>query len=72
MAELGMDQQRTVPPGLPGRFFSYAIADEQTRLLIAQRALSGESVTELAAEYGVSTRTVMRYRDAFGGVSEDD
>ncbi|MGV7586347.1 helix-turn-helix domain-containing protein [Mycobacterium kansasii] len=58
-----MNQQR----GVPGRFFPYAIEDEQTRLRIAQRALNGESISDLAAEYGISSRTVMRYRDAPGG-----
>lgn len=58
-----MNQQR----GVPGRFFPYAIEDEQTRLRIAQRALNGESITDLAAEYNVSARTVARYRDALGG-----
>lgn len=67
MSHWGMDQQRTIPPGLPGRFFPHAVEDEQTRLLIAQRALSGESISDLAAEYNVSARTVMRYRDALEG-----
>ncbi|SIF24299.1 helix-turn-helix domain-containing protein [Mycobacteroides abscessus] len=62
-----MNQQRTIPPGFPGRFFPHAVEDEQTRLRIAQRALAGESVTSLAAEYDISVRTVMRYRDALGG-----
>ncbi|WP_074341966.1 helix-turn-helix domain-containing protein [Mycobacteroides abscessus] len=57
----------TIPDGLPGKFFPHAVEDEQTRILIAQRALRGESVTALAAEYNVSARTVMRYRDALGG-----
>lgn len=63
MSPWGMNQQR----GVPGRFFPYAIEDELTRLHIARRALDGESVIELATEYGVSPRTVMRYRDALGG-----
>ncbi|SHP29221.1 Uncharacterised protein [Mycobacteroides abscessus subsp. abscessus] len=53
--------------GVPGRFFPHAIEDPDTRLTIAQRAQAGESVTALAEEYGVSTRTVQRYRDALGG-----
>ncbi|WP_162625494.1 helix-turn-helix domain-containing protein [Mycolicibacterium llatzerense] len=62
-----MSQQRTIPPGYPGRFFTPAVPDPGDRLTIAQRALDGESVTDLAAEYGVSARTVMRYRDALRG-----
>lgn len=53
--------------GVPGRFFPHAIEDEQTRIRIAQRAQAGESVSALAEEYGVSTRTVHRYRDALSG-----
>ncbi|MGV0675685.1 helix-turn-helix domain-containing protein [Mycolicibacterium fortuitum] len=53
--------------GIPGRFFPYAVPDDQTRIHIAQRAQAGESVSALAAEYGVSTRTVRRYRDALEG-----
>lgn len=53
--------------GVPGKFFPYAVPDDQTRIHIAQRAQDGESVSALAAEYGVSARTVMRYRDALGG-----
>lgn len=53
--------------GIPGKFFPHAISDEQTRTTIAQRAQAGESIAALAEEYGVSTRTVQRYRDALGG-----
>lgn len=53
--------------GIPGRSFEHAISDEQTRLTIAQRAQAGESVSALAEEYGVSSRTVMRYRNALNG-----
>ncbi|WP_078321710.1 helix-turn-helix domain-containing protein [Mycobacteroides chelonae] len=53
--------------GIPGRSFEHAVSDEQTRLTIAQRAAAGESITALAEEYGVSVRTVQRYRDALGG-----
>lgn len=67
MSPWGMNQQRIIPPGLPGKFFEHAVEDEQTRLRIAQRALNGESVSDLAAEYGISARTVARYRDALGG-----
>lgn len=67
MAQLVMSQQRTIPPGYPGRFFTPAVPDPGDRLAIAQRALSGESLESLAAEYGVSTRTVARYRDALRG-----
>ncbi|WP_176138316.1 helix-turn-helix domain-containing protein [Mycobacterium sp. D16Q16] len=59
-----MDQQTR---GIPGKFFPYAVPDQDTRLTIAQRAQAGESVSALAAEYGISPRTVMRYRDALGG-----
>ncbi|OBA98296.1 hypothetical protein A5666_22925 [Mycolicibacterium fortuitum] len=52
---------------MPGKFFPHAISDDQTRIHIAQRAQAGESVSALAAEYGVSTRTVQRYRDALEG-----
>lgn len=54
--------------GIPGKFFPYAIEDEQARITIAERAAAGESITALAEEYGVSVRTVQRYRDALGGV----
>lgn len=57
----------TIPDGLPGKFFPHAVEDEQTRIRIAQRALAGESVSDLAAEYRISARTVARYRDALGG-----
>lgn len=67
MSELVMSQQRVIPPGMPGRWFEPAVTDPNTRLQIAQRALAGESVTDLAAEFNVSTRTVMRYRDALRG-----
>lgn len=67
VAELGMDEQRTIPPGLPGRFFEHAIDDPDVRMRIAQRALAGEAIADLAAEYGISTRTVARYRDALCG-----
>lgn len=53
--------------GIPGRSFEHAVSDEQTRIRIAQRAVAGESVSALATEYGVSTRTVQRYRDALAG-----
>lgn len=53
--------------GIPGRFFPYAVPDENTRITIAERAAAGESITDLAAEYRVSTRTITRYRDALGG-----
>lgn len=53
--------------GIPGRFFPHAIEDEQTRIRIAERAQAGESIAALAAEYGISPRTVMRYRDALAG-----
>lgn len=53
--------------GVPGRFFPHAVTDPDTRLTIAQRAQAGESLTALADEYGVSARTVMRYRDALEG-----
>ncbi|MBX8688095.1 helix-turn-helix domain-containing protein [Mycobacterium sp. 20091114027_K0903767] len=53
--------------GTPGKFFPYAVPDDQTRIQIAQRAQAGESLTALAAEYGVSVRTVQRYRDALEG-----
>lgn len=56
-----------IPEGLPGKYFPHAVTDPNDRLRIAQRALNGESVTALAAEYNVSARTVMRYRDALGG-----
>ncbi|MBN3455674.1 helix-turn-helix domain-containing protein [Mycobacterium sp. DSM 3803] len=59
-----MDQQTGK---IPGKFFPHAIEDEQTRIRIAQRAAAGEPVSALAAEYGVSTRTVMRYRSALEG-----
>lgn len=52
---------------IPGRSFPYAVSDETTRITIAQRAVAGESLAVLAAEYGVSTRTVQRYRDALSG-----
>ncbi len=60
----GMNQQTQK---MPGKFFPHAIEDEQTRIRIAERAQAGESVSALAEEYGVSTRTVMRYRDALEG-----
>ncbi|WP_458317871.1 helix-turn-helix domain-containing protein [Mycolicibacterium brisbanense] len=53
--------------GIPGKFFPHAISDPDTRRRIAERAAAGESVTALATEYGVSVRTVQRYRDALGG-----
>lgn len=62
-----MYQQRTIPPGLPGKFFEHAIDDPNVRIRIAQRALAGGPLVDLAAEYGISVRTVMRYRDALGG-----
>lgn len=67
MSHCDMSQQRIIPPGYPGKFFEPAIADPNTRLEIAQRALAGESLESLAVEYGVSTRTVARYRDALRG-----
>lgn len=67
MSPWGMNQQRVIPPGLPGKFFEHAVEDEQTRLRIAQRALAGEPLADLAVEYGISVRTVMRYRDALAG-----
>lgn len=45
----------------------HAVPDPNTRLEIAKRAQAGEPLAALAAEYGVSTRTVMRYRDALSG-----
>lgn len=62
-----MDEQRTIPPGLPGKFFEHAIDDPNLRIRIAQRALAGEPLGDLAVEYGISVRTVMRYRDALAG-----
>lgn len=62
-----MDEQRTIPPGLPGKFFEHAIDDPNLRIRIAQRALAGESLADLATVYGISVRTVMRYRDALAG-----
>lgn len=59
-----MNQQTS---GIPGKFFPYAVPDDQTRIQIAQRAQAGESIAALAEEYGVSARTVMRYRDALSG-----
>ncbi|SIF60571.1 Uncharacterised protein [Mycobacteroides abscessus subsp. abscessus] len=56
-----------IPEGLPGKFFPHAVEDHDTRIRIAQRALEGESLTALAAEYGISARTVMRYRAALNG-----
>ncbi|MGW4100623.1 helix-turn-helix domain-containing protein [Mycobacterium sp. NPDC004974] len=56
--------QQTI--GIPGKFFPHAIPNPDTRLIIAQRAQAGERLTALAAEYGVSARTVQRYRDALG------
>lgn len=53
--------------GIPGKFFPYAVPDEDTRITIAERAVAGESVSALADEYGISARTVMRYRDALIG-----
>lgn len=53
--------------GIPGKFFPHAISDPDTRRSIAERAATGESITALAAEYGVSVRTVQRYRDALEG-----
>lgn len=67
VAQLGMSQQRVIPEGYPGRFFTPAVPDPGDRLAIAQRALDGESLDQLAVEYGISTRTVMRYRDALRG-----
>lgn len=52
---------------IPGKFFPHAISDEQTRIRIAERAAAGEPLAALAKEYGVSTRTVTRYRDALAG-----
>jgi hypothetical protein len=52
---------------MPGRFFEPAVPDPGDRIRIAQRALDGEPLSALAAEYGVSERTVMRYRDALKG-----
>jgi hypothetical protein len=65
VAQLGMSQQ--IPEGLPGKFFPHAVDDPDVRVRIAQRALAGESIAALAAEYGISGRTVMRYRDALSG-----
>ncbi|MBF9519539.1 helix-turn-helix domain-containing protein [Mycobacteroides chelonae] len=53
--------------GIPGKFFPYAVPDQDTRITIAERAVAGESITALADEFHISTRTVMRYRDALGG-----
>ncbi|WP_396909859.1 helix-turn-helix domain-containing protein [Mycolicibacterium sp.] len=53
--------------GIPGRSFEHAVSDPDTRIRIAERAAAGESVSALAAEYGISSRTVMRYRDALSG-----
>lgn len=64
MSQLGMDQQTQK---IPGKFFPHAISDEKTRIRIAERAVAGESITALATEYGISARTVMRYRDALAG-----
>ncbi|MBN7463753.1 helix-turn-helix domain-containing protein [Mycobacteroides abscessus] len=66
-----MSQQRVIPPGYPGKFFEPAISDPDDRIRIAQRALSGESLESLASEYGISTRTVARYRDALRGEGEN-
>ncbi|WP_276822440.1 helix-turn-helix domain-containing protein [Mycolicibacterium mageritense] len=62
-----MSQQRVIPEGFPGRFFTPAVPDPGDRIRIAQRALDGESLEALAAEFNVSTRTVARYRDALRG-----
>ncbi|MBN7296590.1 helix-turn-helix domain-containing protein [Mycobacteroides abscessus] len=67
MSHWVMDEQRTIPPGLPGKFFEHAIDDPNLRIRIAQRALAGESLADLATVYGISVRTVMRYRDALAG-----
>lgn len=56
-----------IPEGLPGKFFPHAVTDHDTRIRIAQRALGGEPLSALATEFGISTRTVMRYRAALGG-----
>jgi hypothetical protein len=45
----------------------HAVPDPNTRLEIAKRAQAGELLAALATEYGVSTRTVQRYRDALSG-----
>ena len=57
----------TQQTGIPGRFFPHAVPDPGIRLTIARRAAAGESLADLAAEYGISARTVMRYRAAFEG-----
>lgn len=67
MSHCVMSQQRQIPPGYPGKFFEPAVPDPGDRLTIAQRALAGEPLASLAAEYGISERTVMRYRDALKG-----
>ncbi|MCB9441158.1 MAG: hypothetical protein H6523_13030 [Mycolicibacterium sp.] len=56
-------------PGVPGRQFEHRIADPEVRSTIGRRALAGEQVERLAAEYGVSASTVRRYRDAEEEVS---
>lgn len=45
----------------------HAVPDPNTRLTIAKRAQAGEPLAALAEEYGVSVRTVQRYRDALSG-----
>ncbi|MCB0927103.1 MAG: helix-turn-helix domain-containing protein [Mycobacterium sp.] len=55
--------------GVPGRSFEHRIPDPEVRATIGRRALAGEQVERLAAEFGVSASTVRRYRDAAGEVS---
>ncbi|BBY97884.1 hypothetical protein MFAL_13510 [Mycolicibacterium fallax] len=53
--------------GVPGRSFEHRISNPAVRAQIGRRALEGERVEALAAEFQVSASTVRRYRDAAAG-----
>lgn len=65
VSQLGMNKQTS--RGIPGRSFPPAVPDPNIRREIAERAQAGEPLAALAEEYGISTRTVQRYRDALSG-----
>lgn len=59
----------TTQKGIPGRAFEHAVPNPETRKLIAARYTAGESAWRLAVQFGISSRTVLRYAAELGEVS---
>lgn len=59
----------TKTSGIPGRSFEHAVPNPSDRKLIAAAYAAGEPAWKLALQYGISSRTVLRYAELAKQVS---